>query len=85
MMKSYTLGIEKVLYYRFLFIIYLLSEIVICVVDVVIQDYLLCPTAFSANMVVMKALGSLSSLLSLSGRPTNDKNIATFSDALNHA
>ena len=52
---------------------------------VVIHDYLLCPTRFAANIAVMTALGSLSSLLSLSGRPTNEKNIATFSDALNHA
>ena len=53
--------------------------------NVVIQDSLLCPTGFAANMAVMTALGSLSSLLSLSGRPTNDEKIAIFSDALNHA
>lgn len=49
------------------------------------EDSLLCPTGFSANMAVMTALGSLSSLLSVSGRPTNDEKIAIFSDALNHA
>lgn len=49
------------------------------------EDSLLCPTGFAANMAVMTALGSLSSLLSLSGRPTNDEKIAIFSDALNHA
>ena len=53
--------------------------------NVVIQDSLLCPTGFSANMAMMTALESFSSLLSLSGRPTNDENIAIFLNALNHA
>ena len=53
--------------------------------DVVIHDYLLCPTGFTANMVVMTTLESLPSMLSLSGRPTNDKKISIFSNVLNHA
>ncbi|KAL6335834.1 hypothetical protein AAG906_040553 [Vitis piasezkii] len=38
------------------------------------EDCLLCPTGFAANMALMVALGSVSSLL-----------VAIFSDALNHA
>uniref|UniRef100_A0A0C9RNB3 TSA: Wollemia nobilis Ref_Wollemi_Transcript_9000_2152 transcribed RNA sequence n=1 Tax=Wollemia nobilis TaxID=56998 RepID=A0A0C9RNB3_9CONI len=49
------------------------------------EDSLLCPTGFAANMAVMTALGSISSLLSLNGRPKNEEKIAIFSDALNHA
>lgn len=51
----------------------------------VLQDCLLCPTGFSANMAVMTALGSISSLLSHGKKPTEYERIAIFSDALNHA
>ncbi|XP_047093833.1 8-amino-7-oxononanoate synthase isoform X1 [Lolium rigidum] len=49
------------------------------------EDCLLCPTGFSANMAVMTALGSISSLLAVGRKPTGDERIAIFSDALNHA
>ncbi|GJN20119.1 hypothetical protein PR202_gb07451 [Eleusine coracana subsp. coracana] len=49
------------------------------------QDCLLCPTGFSANMAVMTALGSISSLLAVGRKPAEDERIAIFSDALNHA
>ncbi|KAJ0961926.1 hypothetical protein J5N97_029754 [Dioscorea zingiberensis] len=49
------------------------------------EDCLLCPTGFSANMAFMTALGSVSSLLAVSGKPSEDERIAIFSDALNHA
>ncbi|KAH7659383.1 8-amino-7-oxononanoate synthase protein [Dioscorea alata] len=49
------------------------------------EDCLLCPTGFSANMAFMTALGSISSLLSVNGKPSKDERIAIFSDALNHA
>ena len=52
---------------------------------VVLQDCLLCPTGFSANMAVMTALGSISSLLSHGRKPAEYERIAIFSDALNHA
>jgi hypothetical protein len=52
---------------------------------VVLQDCLLCPTGFSANMAVMTALGSISSLLSGGRKPAEYERIAIFSDALNHA
>jgi 7-keto-8-aminopelargonate synthetase-like enzyme len=52
---------------------------------VVLQDCLLCPTGFSANMAVMMALGSISSLLAVGRKPAEDERIAIFSDALNHA
>ena len=52
---------------------------------VVLQDCLLCPTGFSANMAVMTALGSISSLLAVGRKPAEDERIAIFSDALNHA
>lgn len=51
----------------------------------VMQDCLLCPTGFSANMAVMTALGSISSLLAVGRKPAEDERIAIFSDALNHA
>ncbi|OEL18946.1 8-amino-7-oxononanoate synthase [Dichanthelium oligosanthes] len=49
------------------------------------EDCLLCPTGFSANMAVMTALGSISSLLAVGRKPAEDERIAIFSDALNHA
>ncbi|MQL80249.1 hypothetical protein Taro_012699 [Colocasia esculenta] len=49
------------------------------------EDCLLCPTGFAANMAFMSALGSISSILAVSGRPTKHEKIAIFSDALNHA
>ncbi|EEC70871.1 hypothetical protein OsI_02393 [Oryza sativa Indica Group] len=49
------------------------------------EDCLLCPTGFSANMAVMTALGSVSSLLSVGRKPAEGERIAVFSDALNHA
>ncbi|XP_040375859.1 8-amino-7-oxononanoate synthase-like isoform X3 [Oryza brachyantha] len=49
------------------------------------EDCLLCPTGFSANMAVMTALGSVSSLLSVGRKPAEVERIAVFSDALNHA
>uniref|UniRef100_A0A8R7P6R9 Aminotransferase class I/classII large domain-containing protein n=1 Tax=Triticum urartu TaxID=4572 RepID=A0A8R7P6R9_TRIUA len=49
------------------------------------EDCLLCPTGFSANMAVMTALGSISSLLAVGRKPAKDERIAIFSDALNHA
>ncbi|XP_062206094.1 8-amino-7-oxononanoate synthase isoform X2 [Phragmites australis] len=49
------------------------------------EDCLLCPTGFSANMAVMIALGSISSLLAPGRKPADDERIAIFSDALNHA
>ncbi|OQU92136.1 hypothetical protein SORBI_3001G297900 [Sorghum bicolor] len=49
------------------------------------EDCLLCPTGFSANMAVMTALGSISSLLSGGRKPAEYERIAIFSDALNHA
>ncbi|VAH18171.1 unnamed protein product [Triticum turgidum subsp. durum] len=49
------------------------------------RDCLLCPTGFSANMAVMTALGSISSLLAVGRKPAKDERIAIFSDALNHA
>ncbi|KAL6641454.1 hypothetical protein ACP70R_019635 [Stipagrostis hirtigluma subsp. patula] len=49
------------------------------------EDCLLCPTGFSANMAVMTALGSISSLLAAGRKPVEDERIAIFSDALNHA
>eukprot|EP01018_Ginkgo_biloba_P002582 Gb_40331 [translate_table: standard] len=49
------------------------------------EDCLLCPTGFAANMAVMTAVGSISSLLSPSGKPRKEEMIAIFSDALNHA
>ncbi|TVU10230.1 hypothetical protein EJB05_43744, partial [Eragrostis curvula] len=49
------------------------------------QDCLLCPTGFSANLAVMTALGSISSLLAVGRKPADDERIAIFSDALNHA
>ncbi|TVU31699.1 hypothetical protein EJB05_23397 [Eragrostis curvula] len=49
------------------------------------EDCLLCPTGFSANMAVMTALGSISSLLAVGRKPAADERIAIFSDALNHA
>lgn len=52
---------------------------------VLLQDCLLCPTGFSANMAAMTALGSISSLLSPRRKPAEYERIAIFSDALNHA
>ncbi|KAL6905323.1 hypothetical protein ACP4OV_002924 [Aristida adscensionis] len=49
------------------------------------EDCLLCPTGFSANMAVMTALGSISSLLASGRKPAEDERIAIFSDELNHA
>ncbi|WVZ57618.1 hypothetical protein U9M48_007980 [Paspalum notatum var. saurae] len=49
------------------------------------EDCLLCPTGFSANMAVMTALGSISSLLAAGRKPAEDERIAIFSDELNHA
>ncbi|CAN6288785.1 unnamed protein product [Urochloa humidicola] len=49
------------------------------------EDCLLCPTGFSANMAVMTALGSISSLLAVGRKPAEEERIAIFSDALNHA
>ncbi|CAL4923819.1 unnamed protein product [Urochloa decumbens] len=49
------------------------------------EDCLLCPTGFSANMAVMTALGSISSLLAVGRKPAEHERIAIFSDALNHA
>uniref|UniRef100_A0A0A9GQG8 serine C-palmitoyltransferase n=1 Tax=Arundo donax TaxID=35708 RepID=A0A0A9GQG8_ARUDO len=49
------------------------------------EDCLLCPTGFSANLAVMTALGSISSLLAVGKKPAEDEKIAIFSDALNHA
>ncbi|KAK8969081.1 Long chain base biosynthesis protein 1c [Platanthera guangdongensis] len=49
------------------------------------EDCLLCPTGFSANMAFMSALGSVSSLLAASRKPSQEERIAVFSDALNHA
>jgi len=49
------------------------------------EDCLLCPTGFSANMAVMTALGSISSLLAVGRKPAEDERIVIFSDALNHA
>ncbi|BAF06088.2 Os01g0736400, partial [Oryza sativa Japonica Group] len=49
------------------------------------EDCLLCPTGFSANMAVMTALGSVSSILSVGRKPAEGERIAVFSDALNHA
>ncbi|XP_042436028.1 8-amino-7-oxononanoate synthase-like isoform X1 [Zingiber officinale] len=49
------------------------------------EDCLLCPTGFAANLAFMSALGSISSLLSINGKPSQDARIAIFSDALNHA
>uniref|UniRef100_A0ACD5W557 Uncharacterized protein n=1 Tax=Avena sativa TaxID=4498 RepID=A0ACD5W557_AVESA len=48
------------------------------------EDCFLCPTGVSANMAVMTALGSISSLLAIGRKPTKDERIAIFSDALNH-
>lgn len=36
-------------------------------------------------MAFMTALGSISSLLAVNGKPSKDERIAIFSDALNHA
>ncbi|GJM91457.1 hypothetical protein PR202_ga07829 [Eleusine coracana subsp. coracana] len=44
-----------------------------------------CLCGFSANMAVMTALGSISSLLAVGRKPAEDERIAIFSDALNHA
>ncbi|RVW30510.1 8-amino-7-oxononanoate synthase [Vitis vinifera] len=49
------------------------------------EDCLLCPTGFAANMALMVALGSVSSLLSADQKPLKDERVAIFSDALNHA
>ncbi|XP_047330659.1 8-amino-7-oxononanoate synthase [Impatiens glandulifera] len=49
------------------------------------QDCLLCPTGFAANMAVMTAIGSISSLLSTGEKPLEEERVAVFSDALNHA
>ncbi|CAL4984389.1 unnamed protein product [Urochloa decumbens] len=49
------------------------------------KDCILCPTGFSANLAVMTALGSISSLLSVGRKPAEDERVAIFSDALNHA
>ncbi|CAL4981041.1 unnamed protein product [Urochloa decumbens] len=49
------------------------------------EDCILCPTGFSANLAVMTALGSISSLLSVGRKPAEDERVAIFSDALNHA
>ncbi|WOL05634.1 8-amino-7-oxononanoate synthase isoform X1 [Canna indica] len=49
------------------------------------EDCLLCSTGFAANMAFMSALGSVSSLLAVDGKPSKDEKIAIFSDALNHA
>uniref|UniRef100_A0A0E0JNP6 serine C-palmitoyltransferase n=1 Tax=Oryza punctata TaxID=4537 RepID=A0A0E0JNP6_ORYPU len=49
------------------------------------EDCLLCLTGFSANMAVMTALVSVSSLLSVGRKPAEGERIAVFSDALNHA
>lgn len=49
------------------------------------EDCLLCPTGFAANMALMVALGSVSSLLSADQKRLKDERVAIFSDALNHA
>ncbi|KAL5728357.1 8-amino-7-oxononanoate synthase [Ranunculus cassubicifolius] len=49
------------------------------------EDCLLCPTGFAANMALMVTIGSVSSLLSASKKPSKDEKVAIFSDALNHA
>lgn len=50
-----------------------------------LQDCLLCPTGFAANMAFISALGSVSSLLVAGRKPFEEERIAIFSDALNHA
>ncbi|CAK8564796.1 unnamed protein product [Lathyrus sativus] len=49
------------------------------------EDCLLCPTGFAANMALMTAIGSISSLLAGNSIPSDNEKIAIFSDALNHA
>ncbi|KAI0499671.1 hypothetical protein KFK09_017879 [Dendrobium nobile] len=49
------------------------------------EDCLLCPTGFAANMALISALGSVSSLLVAGRKPSKEERIAIFSDALNHA
>ncbi|CAL0311004.1 unnamed protein product [Lupinus luteus] len=50
-----------------------------------VLDCLLCPTGFAANMALMTAIGSIGSLLAGNSIPSEDEQIAVFSDALNHA
>ncbi|EEE55348.1 hypothetical protein OsJ_03373 [Oryza sativa Japonica Group] len=52
--------------------------------EVLLQDAFL-PNRISANMAVMTALGSVSSILSVGRKPAEGERIAVFSDALNHA
>ncbi|KAL9255843.1 8-amino-7-oxononanoate synthase-like protein [Drosera capensis] len=49
------------------------------------KDCLLCPTGFAANMAVMVAIGSITSLAVSGRRPNNEEKVAVFSDSLNHA
>ncbi|WVZ96496.1 hypothetical protein U9M48_042128 [Paspalum notatum var. saurae] len=49
------------------------------------QDCILCSSGYSANTAVMSAVGSVSSLLAVGRKPTEDERIAIFSDASNHA
>ncbi|KAJ1261758.1 hypothetical protein BS78_09G055700 [Paspalum vaginatum] len=49
------------------------------------QDCILCTSGYSANTAVMSAVGSVSSLLAVGRKPTEDERIAIFSDASNHA
>uniref|UniRef100_A0A0D9V5D0 serine C-palmitoyltransferase n=1 Tax=Leersia perrieri TaxID=77586 RepID=A0A0D9V5D0_9ORYZ len=50
-----------------------------------VGDCVICPTEFSANMAVMTALGSVSSLLSVGRKPAERERIPVSLDALNHA
>jgi 8-amino-7-oxononanoate synthase len=50
-----------------------------------LQDCLLCPTGFAANMAVMVALGNIGALLAAGRKPLEEERIAIFSDSLNHA
>lgn len=49
-----------------------------------LQDCLLCPTGFSANMAFMTVVGYVGSLQAVNEKGCQD-GVAIFSDALNHA